>query len=168
MKKTILTFVLLIAVFATVHAQQTVIVKQNGILTDAATALVGVPVAAATGLIEGTANAISTIVSGRTTVVQGVIPAAPVITNFPTFNYVPPAPPARGVVVAPVQQQTIIVNGPAVVRGRSAYEHGIVPATAGGTVVISGGTVVAPATPLGVVPNPYVRPHTGRPVIVYP
>ena len=166
MKKLITLFVLLCAVF-TVNAQQTIVVKQNGILTDAATALVGVPVAAATGLIEGTANAISTIVSGRTTVVQAV-PAAPVITNFPTFNYVPPAPPTRGVVVAPVQQQTIIVNGPAVVRGRSAYEHGIVPATAGGTVVISGGTVVAPATPLGVVPNPYVRPHTGRPVIVYP
>ena len=167
MKKIILTLIALV-ITCSAFAQQTVIVKQNGILTDAATALIGVPAAAAVGILEGTANAVSTIVSGRTTVVQ--TPGY----NFPTINYHPPCPPPAPVVVAPQPAPVVIApTGTVVVRERSAYEYGIVPPAQTGTVIISGNTVVAPArvvvTPNAttvVTPNPYVRPHRGT--VIYP
>lgn len=137
MKKLILSIVGLMTLTA-VHAQQTVVVKQPGILTDAATAVIGVPAAAATGLIEGTANALSTIISGRTTVVQ----TAP---NPFAINYRPPVPPPAPVVVAPAP---VVVSPPVVV-----------PAP---TVVTPAPVVVTPVpAPQVVVPTaPAVVPST--------
>lgn len=169
MKKTIIA---LVALVLTINAfGQTVVVKQNGLLTDAATAVVGVPVAAATGLIEGTARAVSTILTGSTTVVQA---PAPVVTGFPTINYRPPCQPPAPVVVAPAPAPVVIAPaGDVVIRGRSAYEYGVVPPTNGSTVIISDNTVIAPArvvtTPNAttvITPNPYVRPHRGY--VIYP
>jgi hypothetical protein len=167
MKKTIVILIALV-ITCSAFAQQTVVIKQNGILTDLATAVIGVPAAAATGLIEGTANAVSTIVSGRTTVVTtpGV--------GFPTINYRPPCPPPAPVVVAPAPAPVVVAPaGDVVIRGRSAYEYGVVPPTNGSTVIISGNTVIAPArvvtTPNAttvITPNPYVRPHMGH--VIYP
>ena len=55
MKKTLLAFVTVCALISSVHAQQTVVIERPGLFTDLATALIGVPAAAVTGIVEGTA-----------------------------------------------------------------------------------------------------------------
>ena len=115
MKKTILSILGLMA-FASVHAQQTVVIERPGIFTDlasAAAALVMLPAAAATGIVEGTVEAVRDVVTGSTTVIAAPAPviAAPrVVTPAPVVIQSRPvvAPPA---VVAPVP----VVAGPPII-----------------------------------------------------
>ncbi|MBO7126611.1 hypothetical protein J6W78_03600, partial [bacterium] len=69
MKKTLLSLLLGFLSISAVHAQQTVIVQRPGIFTDIATALVAVPAAALTGIVEGTVESVGSLFNGSTTVV---------------------------------------------------------------------------------------------------
>jgi len=76
MKKILLSVIGLMT-FATVHAQQTVVIERPGIFTDlanAATALVVMPAAAATGIVAGTVEAFKDVVTGSTTVITTPAP----------------------------------------------------------------------------------------------
>jgi len=110
MKKPILSILGLMA-FASVHAQQTVVIERPGIFTDltsAATALVMLPVAAATGIVEGTVEAVRDVVTGSTTVIAtpASVVAAPRVFAPGVVVTVPPAPvvvpPPAVVAPAPV------------------------------------------------------------------
>ena len=173
MEKLTLALFLGLLTFTAVHAQQTVVIERHGILTDlasAATALVTLPVAAATGFVEGTVEAFRDVITGSTTVITTpapvvvqprVIVPAPVVTPAPVViapRVVAPAP----VVVAPrvaapavVPSTTVITrygdgSVTTVTRQMSAYELGP-------NVVIP----VDPAHRVGSSPhvNPYVYRH---------
>lgn len=107
MKKIILSILGLIT-FATVHAQQTVIIERPGIFTDlasAATALVTLPVAAATGIVEGTVEAVREVVTGSTTVITTPAPgivAPRVVAPAPVIILPRPVVATPAVVPAPV------------------------------------------------------------------
>ena len=101
MKKLILSILGLMA-FANVHAQQTVVIERPGIFTDlanAATALVVMPAAAATGIVAGTVEAFKDVVTGSATVITTPAPVvvAPRVVVPPAPAVVAPAP----VIVAP-------------------------------------------------------------------
>ncbi len=114
MKKLILSILGGMA-FAAVHAQQAVVIERPGIFTDlanAATALVVMPAAAATGIVAGTVEAVKDVVTGSTTVVTTpapvvvapriVVPAAPAVVAPAPVVVPPPAVVAPApVVVAP-------------------------------------------------------------------
>lgn len=77
MKKTFLGLILGLLTISAVHAQQTVVIERPGIFTDladAATALVTLPAAAATGFVAGTVEAVRDVVLGRTTIVTAPAP----------------------------------------------------------------------------------------------
>ena len=152
MKKLILSILGLMA-FANVHAQQMVVIERPGIFTDlanAATALVVMPAAAATGIVAGTVEAFKDVIAGSTTVVttpapvvvapRVVVPPTPVVVPSPAV--VAPAP----IVVAPpiistdcyrtphvstttITTQTVSPSGSVTVqsytRPISAYEIGV-------------------------------------------
>lgn len=104
--KKILFSVIGLMTLATVHAQQTVVIERPGIFTDlanAATALVVMPAAAATGIVAGTVEAFKDVVTGSTTVIT--TPAPVVVAP----RVVVPSVPA---VVAPAP---VVVQPPAVV-----------------------------------------------------
>jgi len=146
MKKILLSVIGLMT-FATVHAQQTVVIERPGIFTDlanAATALVVMPAAAATGIVAGTVEAFKDVVTGSTTVVTAPAPVvvAPRVVVPPAPAVVVPAP----VIVAPpiispecyrtphvstttITTQTVSPSGSVTVqsytRPISAYEIGV-------------------------------------------
>ena len=146
MKKILLSIIGLMT-FATVHAQQTVVIERPGIFTDlanAATALVVMPAAAATGIVAGTVEAFKDVVTGSTTVVTTPAPVvvAPRVVVPPAPAVVAPAP----VIVAPpiispecyrtphvstttITTQTVSPSGSVTVqsytRPISAYEIGV-------------------------------------------
>ena len=146
MKKILLSVIGLMT-FATVHAQQTVVIERPGIFTDlakAATALVVMPAAAATGIVAGTVEAFKDVVTGSTTVVTAPAPVvvAPRVVVPLAPAVVAPAP----VIVAPpiispecyrtphvstttITTQTVSPSGSVTVqsytRPISAYEIGV-------------------------------------------
>ena len=66
--KKLLLLVLGLTAFTTVHAQHAVVIERPGIFTDlanAATALVVMPAAAATGIVAGTVEAFKDVVTAR-------------------------------------------------------------------------------------------------------
>ena len=154
MKKILLTIIGLM-IFATVHAQQTVVIERPGIFTDlanAATALVALPVAAVTGFVVGTVEGVRDVVVGSTTVIATpapVIVAPPAVAPAPVVI----APPAVAVPAA-VPSTTIITrygdgSVTTVTRQASAYELGpnvLVP--------------VDPSHRVG--PSPFVNPYVFR------
>ena len=71
-KKKILAILVFCAVTSVVHAQQTVIVRRPGILTDlaeAAGAIAALPLVLAEGIVEGTAEAAGALLHGSTQVI---------------------------------------------------------------------------------------------------
>ncbi len=132
MKKTLLSLLLGLLSISAVHAQQTVIVQRPGIFTDIATALVAVPAAALTGIVEGTVESVGSLLNGSTTVVTT---PAPVI--------VAPRPPA---VVAPapvvVPNNQVVVTSPIVVGAPTTT----VTTTVGSPVRVPGGTFIPTPT----------------------
>lgn len=167
MKKTIL-FVLGLMAFTALHAQQTVVIERPGLFTDLSTALIGVPAAAATGIVQGVVEAGRDLVCGSTTVITTPAPVVQhrVVTTSPlVFGNVPstsvvtttPAPVvvAPGVAVQPHPTTTIVTNygngtSVTITRPASAYELGP-------NVVVP----VDPAHRVGTSPfvNPYIYRH---------
>ena len=154
MKKTLLTLLLGLLTFTAVHAQ-TVVIQRPGILTDLATALVGVPATAVTGIVVGTVEAAGSLIHGSTEIVV-VPPARPisppmVVTPAPVM-----ATPSAAVTLAPavIPTTTIVTTHgdgsvTTVTRQASAYELG--------SVVL---TPVDPAHRVG--SSPYVNPYVYR------
>ena len=154
MKKTLLSLLLGLLTFTAVHAQ-TVVIQHPGILTDLATALVGVPATAVTGIVVGTVEAAGSLIHGSTEIVV-VAPARPisppmVVTPAPVM-----ATPPAAVTLAPatIPSTTIITTHgdgsvTTVTRQASAYELG--------SVVL---TPVDPAHRVG--SSPYVNPYVYR------
>lgn len=146
MKKILLSVIGLMT-FATVHAQQTVVIERPGIFTDlanAATALVALPAAAVGGIVVGTVEGVKDVVTGSTSVVMTPAPVvvAPRVMIAPAPAVVTPAP----VIVAPpivspdcyrtphvstttITTQTVSPSGSVTVqsytRPISAYEIGV-------------------------------------------
>ena len=172
MKKTILAILVFCAVTSVVHAQQTVIIRRPGILTDlaeAAGAIAALPLVLAEGIVEGTAEAAGALLHSSTQVIVTPPPAAapalvvvsaPVVVQ-PSVQVVAPAPVVvqpRVQVVAPaaaVPPTTTIVTtygdgtSVTVTRPASAYELG--------------GTVIAPVAPEHRVgSSPFVNPYVFR------
>lgn len=168
MKKTLFGLIVSLLTVSAVHAQQTVVIERPGIFTDLATAIIGVPAAAATGIVQGVAEAGRNLISGHSVVVspapvvlpqRQVIVTSPLVTGRPSTTVVTttPAPVvvAPQVVVQPQPMTSIITNcgnGTAVTitRPASGYELG--------------GAVIAPVAPehrVGSSPfvNPYVYRH---------
>ena len=129
--KKILFSILGLMMFATVHAQQTVVIERPGIFTDlasAATALVMLPAAAATGIVEGTVEAFRDVVTGSTT----VITAPPPVVVSPRIVTPPPvvvAPAPVVVAPAPVVTQSPVVTPPRVVTHPPVVAPSAVPST---------------------------------------
>ena len=154
MKKTLLTLLLGLLTFTAVHAQ-TVVIQRPGILTDLATALVGVPATAVTGIVVGTVEAAGSLFHGSTQIVV-VPPARPVSPPM----VVTPAPvmatPPAAVTLAPaaIPTTTIVTTHgdgsvTTVTRQASAYELG--------PVIL---TPVDPTHRVG--PSPHVNPYVYR------
>ena len=99
MKKTDLVL-LLILTFTVVHAQ-TIVIESPGILTDLATALIGIPANAVTGIVTGTVESVGSLIHDSTEIVV-VPPTRPV-----------PAP----IIVAPTP---VMVTPPAIVTSAPA------------------------------------------------
>ena len=154
MKKTLLSLLLALLTFTAVHAQ-TVVIQRPGILTDLATALVGVPATAVTGIVVGTVEAAGSLIHGSTEIIV-MPPARPVSPPM----VVTPAPvmatPPAAVTLAPaaIPTTTIVTTHgdgsvTTVTRQASAYELG--------SVVL---TPVDPAHRVG--SSPYVNPYVYR------
>ena len=155
MKKMLLTLLLGLLSFTAVHAQQTVIVQRPGILTDLATALVGVPATAVTGIVVGTVEASGSLIHGSTEIV--VVPPARSVS--PPMVVIPApvmATPPAAVTLAPaaIPTTTIVTTHgdgsvTTVTRQASAYELG--------SVVL---TPVDPSHRVG--PSPHVNSYVYR------
>ena len=139
MKKIILS-ILGLMTFATVHAQQTVVIERPGIFTDlasAATALVMLPSAAAAGIVAGTVEAFKEVVTGSTTVVTTPAPVvvAPrvVVQSAPTVVAPPIVSPechrTPHMSATTITTQTVspsgVVTVQSYIRPISAYEIGV-------------------------------------------
>ena len=156
MKKTLLTLLLGLLTFTAVHAQHTVVIERPGILTDLATALVGLPATAVTGIVVGTVEAAGSLIHGSTEIV--VMPPArpvPAPTLIAPASIVVASPVAVPHVPAVVPTTTIVTTHSdgtvtTVTRRASAYELG--------PVVLS---PVDPTHRVGSSPhvNPYVYRH---------
>jgi len=155
MKKTLLTLLLGLMAVTAAHAQQTVVIQRPGILTDLATALVGVPATAVTGIVVGTVEAAGSLIHGSTEIIV-MPPATPVSPPM----VVTPAPvmatPPAAVTLAPaaIPSTTIITTHgdgsvTTVTRQASAYELG--------PVIL---TPVDPTHRVG--PSPHVNPYVYR------
>ena len=169
MKKMLLGFVFGLLTLSSVHAQQTVVIERPGIFTDLATAIIGVPAAAATGIVQGVAEAGRNLISGGSTIVvapapvvvpqRQVVVTSPIVTGYSSTTVVTttPAPVvvAPQVVVQPQSTTSIITNygngsTVTVTRPTSGYELG------------SG--VVYPVPPENRVgSSPFVNPYIYRP-----
>ena len=154
MKKTLLSLLLGLLTFTAVHAQ-TVVIQRPGILTDLATALVGVPATAVTGIVVGTVEAAGSLIHGSTEIIV-MPPARPdsppmVVTPAPVM-----ATPPAAVTLAPaaIPTTTIVTTHgdgsvTTVTRQASACELG--------PVIL---TPVDPTHRVG--SSPYVNPYVYR------
>ena len=167
MKKTLLSIIGLMA-FASVHAQQTVVIERPGIFTDlanAATALVVLPAAAATGIVTGTVEAFRDVVTGSTTVVASpapVIVAPPAVTPAPVI-VAPPAVTPAPVIVAP----SVVAPAPAAVPSTTIitrYGDGsVTTVTRQASAYELGPNVLVPVDPAHRVgSSPHVNPYVFR------
>lgn len=187
MKKTLLAFMTVCALISSVHAQQTVIVERPGLFTDLATALIGVPAAAATGIVEGTVEAVGALFNGSTTVVSAPAPvvvvpatpipppqvAAPVAVVVPRKQVVVTSPIVKGV---PSTTVTTTVRSPVKVPGATIIPDPMTTITTdygdGTSVTVTrpasgyelGGGVVYPVAPGNRVgSSPFANPYIYRP-----
>ena len=154
MKKTLLTLLLGLLTFTAVHAQ-TVVIQRPGILTDLATALVGVPATAVTGIVVGTVEAAGSMFHGSTEII--VMPPARLVS--PPIIVAPapvmvPSPAAVTLAPAAIPTTTIITTHcdgtvTTVTRQASSYELG--------PVIL---TPVDPSHRVG--PSPHVNPYVYR------
>ena len=135
-QKTILVLILGLLTFSAVHAQQTVVVERPGLFTDLATALIGVPAAAATGIVEGTVEAVGALFNGSTTVVSAPAPVV-VVPATPA-----PPPPAATPVAVVVPRKQVVVTSP-IVKG---VPYTTVTTTVRSPVKVPGATIIPDPT----------------------
>ena len=169
MKKLILSVLGLMA-FATVQAQQTVVIERPGVFSDlanAATALVTLPAAVVTGIVIGTVEGVKDIVTESTTVIT--TPAPAVVP--PQVAVPPPAVVQPPVVVTPppavVQTPIVVTPSPAVVPSTTIitrYGDGSVTAvTRQASAYELGPNIVVPVDPAHRVgTSPHVNPYVFR------
>ena len=180
--KKILLSVLGLMTFATVHAQQTLVIERPGIFTDlasAATALVTLPVAAATGFVEGTVEAFRDVITGSMTVIST---PAPVVVQPRVIVPAPVAVPNNQVTVTspivvgvPATTVTTTVSSPIKVPGATIVPTPTTQITTnygnGTTVTVTrpasayelGPNVVVPVDPAHRVgSSPFVNPYVFR------
>lgn len=180
MKKFFIAVILIATFIGSAHAQ-TVVIERPGIFTDLATAIVGVPAAAAVGIFEGVCEGVSGLISGSTTVVTT---PAPVVVQPRVVTPAPVVVPNNQVVVtspivigAPSTTVTTTVSSPIKVPGATVIPDPVTRITTnygnGTTVTVTrpasgyelGGGIVYPVDPghrVGTSPfaNPYIyRPH---------
>ncbi len=155
MKKTLLTLLLGLLTFTAVHAQHTVVIERPGILTDLATALVGVPATAVAGIVVGTAEAAGSLIHGSTEIIV-MPPARPISPPMVVIPAPVMATPPAAVALAPaaIPATTIITTHDdgsvtTITRQASAYELG--------PVIL---TPVDPSHRVG--PSPHVNPYVYR------
>ena len=164
MKKFIIALSVFASIIASSFAQSTIVVERPGLLTDLSTALIGVPAAAATGIVQGVVEAGRNLVCGSTTVVTTPVPRqvvvtspSPIVVPSTTVTTTTPAPVYIGpgtVVQYPSTTQitTIYGNGTSVTVTRPASGYELGP------------NVVYPAAPgTRVGPSPFVNPYIHRP-----
>ena len=156
MKKLLLSLLLGLLTFTAVHAQQTVVVQRPGIFTDLATALIGIPANAVTGIVTGTVEAASSLIHGSTEIVV-VPPTRPV----PAKIVVAPAP----VVVSP---PAIVTSAPAAIPTTTIITtHGdgtVTTVTRQASGYELGSVVLTPVDPTHRVgSSPFVNPYIFRP-----
>ena len=156
MKKLLLSLLLGLLTFTAVHAQQTVVVQRPGIFTDLATALIGIPANAVTGIVTGTVESVGSLIHDSTEIVV-VPPTRPV-----------PAP----IIVAPTP---VMVTPPAIVTSAPAAipTTTIITTHGDGTVTTVtrqasgyelGSVVLTPVDPTHRVgSSPFVNPYIYRP-----
>ena len=154
MKKTLLTLLLGLLTFTAVHAQ-TVVIQRPGILTDLATALVGIPATAVTGIVVGTVEAAGSLIHSSTEIIvmPPARPVSPPIIVAPAPVMVP-SPAAVTLAPAAIPTTTIITTHgdgtvTTVTRQASSYELG--------PVIL---TPVDPPHRVG--PSPHVNPYVYR------
>ena len=180
--KKILLSVLGLMTFATVHAQQTLVIERPGIFTDlasAATALVTLPVAAATGFVEGTVEAFRDVITGSTTVISTPAPVVvqprvivPAPVSVPNNQVTVTSPIVVGV---PSTTVTTTVSSPIKVPGATIVPTPTTQITTnygnGTTVTVTrpasayelGPNVVVPVDPAHRVgSSPFVNPYVFR------
>ena len=178
MKKTIVVFFFCLLTISAVQAQQTVVVERPGLFTDLATALIGVPAAAATGIIEGTIEAVGGLFTGSTVVVSSTPTppppvAAPVAVVVPRKQVVVSSPIVKGV---PSTTVTTTVRSPVKVPGATIIPDPTTTITTdygdGTTVTVTrpasgyelGGGIVYPVDPAHRVgSSPFATPYRYRP-----
>lgn len=167
MKKTLFCFLTVCALISTVHAQQTVVIERPGLFTDLATAIIEVPAAAATGIVEGTVEALGSLIHGTTTVVtvpttvivpqRQVVVTSPIITGAPSTTVTTTVSSpihVSGATIIPTPTTQITTNygngtTVTVTRSASAYELG--------------GPVIAPVAPEHRVgSSPFINPYVFR------
>ena len=137
MKKLTLALILGLLVFASLHAQQTIVIERPGVFTDlasAAGAIIALPLVAVEGIVVGTVEAASSLIQGSTQIVveppARAVPAPIVVAPAPVM-----ATPPAAVTLAPAAIPTttiITIHGDGTVttvtRRASAYELGpVVP-----------------------------------------
>lgn len=156
MKKTLLGFVLGLLTFSAAHAQQTVVIERLGIFTDLATAIIGVPAASATGIVQGVVESTGALIHGSAQIVvmppARAVPAPIIVTPAPVTVAPPivitqaPAAVPTTTIVTTHRDGTVTT----VTRQASAYELG--------PVVL---TPVDPTHRVGT--SPLVNPYIYRP-----
>ena len=182
MKKLFFAILAFCAVLSTVHAQQTIVIRRPGILTDlaeAAGAIATLPLAVAEGVMIGTAEAAGTLLHGSNRVVvtpAPVVMPAPLVVSTPAVVQVPVAVQPRAIVPAPVvtaPASSVTVTTSASVAAPAApmttittvYRDGrTVSVTREASAYELGGAVIAPVLPehrVGSSPfvNPYIYRH---------
>lgn len=181
MKKLFFAILAFCAVLSTVHAQQTIVIRRPGILTDlaeAAGAIATLPLAVAEGVMIGTAEAAGSILHGSTRVVvtpAPVVMPAPLVVSTPAVVQVPVVVQPRAIVSAPVvtapaSSVTVTTSAAAAPAApmttiTTVYRDGrTVSVTREASAYELGGAVIAPVLPehrVGSSPfvNPYIYRH---------
>ena len=163
MKKLILSILGLMA-FATVHAQQTVVIQRPGIFTDlaeAAGAIAALPLALAEGLVGGTAEAAGSLLHGST---QVVVAPAPVVAQPRVVAPAPVVVQPQVVAPAPVVVQPQVVAPAPMTTITTVHRDGTtVSVTRPASAYELGSTVIAPVDPdHRVGSSPFVNPYVFR------
>lgn len=161
--KNIIFSVIGLLTFATVHAQQTIVIERPGIFTDlanAATALIVIPAAATTGIVAGTFEAVKEVVTGTATIVTH----APPVLVTPRVVVPPPAVVAPAPVI--VSSPAVVAPAPVVPTTTIITQHGdgsVTAVTRQASAYELGPNVIIPVDPTHRVgPSPYVNPYVFR------
>ena len=162
MKKLLLALLLGLLTFASVHAQQTVIVQRPGFLSDltsAAGTIVALPLAAVEGIVVSTVEAAGSLIHGSTQIVV-TPPAGPVLTPAiiaPAHVVATPVPPV------PVTLPCVPTAIPTTTINTTHSDGTVTTVTRQASAYEIGPFIIAPVSPLHRVgSSPHVNPYVYR------